>query len=246
MKRSLLMIALGLSASGFAQTPPFLFEEGHGDIGIGHTGSAWDMHIHSDDWGETEADEQIVVAPLSSLFTRSSSTSFDFIGIGAGQQFFRLRQNSTAGQPFLGISTEEFDGPSVSFTENDSRLARVSATMTDAWVSLDLVSVVAPSGGQFSLYSDDPDGNGPVVWMATSDGISSTDRFILNSDSHAHANWAFTAQGQYEITFRARYWDGAGFVSSPDTTYTFQAVPEPASMAAIGVGLVALARKRKK
>jgi surface-anchored protein len=119
--------------------------------------------------------------------------------------------------------------------------------MTDAWISLELVSVVAPSGGVFSLYSNDPgDSLGPVAWMSTIDGISSNDKFILPDDVHAHANWAFSKAGTYEVTFRGKFWDGSAFQSSPDTTYTFEAVPEPASMAALGLGALGLLKRRKK
>lgn len=244
MKRlALTFFAFGLVSGSFGQS---LFTEGHGDIGLGFVGGNWDMHIHSAQWGETEADEQIVVAPLSSLFTRSASSAFDFVGVAAGEQFYRLREQSIAGQPFLGISTEEFDGPVANYTETDPRLARLVNNMTSSWISMELVSVVAPSGGVFSLYNNDPDGNGPVVWMTSLDGVGATDKFILDDNVHAHANWGFSKAGTYEVTLRGKFWDGSAFQTSPDTTYTFQAVPEPTSMAALGLGVVGLLRRRAK
>jgi surface-anchored protein len=246
--KKLNLLLLGLLSTAVTVPAQVFYTEGHADIGIGHDGTNWDLHFHDDTGGtEYEPDDVVIVAGLNAVENRPNSSLFNFVGVGAGSPFYRLRQTNVAGRPFLGVGTEEFDAPAVAYNEADSRVSRSYSNTTGVWVTLELVDVVAPAGGHFSVYSNDPDGNGPVNWMSTFDGgITNTDKFILLDDGHEHTNYGFTVAGTYEVTVRAKFWDGAAFQTSPDATYTFQAVPEPASMAALGLGVVALAKRRKK
>lgn len=244
MKRTLTLLGFAvMSGSAMAQV---YYTSGHADIGIGHTGTNWDLHFHDDTGGnEYEPGDVVIVAPLSAQWNTPAS-NFGFTGVAGGQSIFRLRQTPLAGQPFLGIGTEEFFGPANTYTESDARLNRVFGTDSGKWVSLELVSVNGP--GVFSLWSNDPDGSGtPVVWMTSNDGVSTlSDRYYALPGAHDHVNWGFSQAGTYEVTVQGKFWNGTSFDTSAPTTYTFQAVPEPASMAAIGLGVIGLLRRRRK
>src|SRR5690606_15060961 len=94
---------------------------------------------------------------------------------------------------------------------------RVVATIPIEHMAFELVNFSGP--GDFSLYEY---GSTIKVWMDTADGINSasdadsggnpTDAFWAFPGTHAHANWAFTAPGRYELGIRTVGWqdDGSG------------------------------------
>jgi surface-anchored protein len=239
-------VILGLTLLATSAYSQIFYTEGHADIGIGHDGTNWDLHFHDETGGiEYEPEDVIVVVSQSSLWT-SPNSNFNFTGATTGQGVYRLRQTPFSGQPFIGMGTEEFDAPSQSYTDSDARLTRAYGNQTDEWVSLELLSVSGP--GEFSAWGNDPDGSGtPLVWMSTFDGgITGLDRYVTRPGVHDHVNLGFSKAGTYEVTFQARFWNGSNFDISAPATYNFTAVPEPGSMAALGLGIAAILRKRKQ
>ncbi|MEM6885337.1 MAG: TIGR03769 domain-containing protein, partial [Verrucomicrobiota bacterium] len=58
------------------------------------------------------------------------------------------------------------------------------------------------TAGQFSAFQYDLFGS-PIIWMASSDGIDSTDVFYLDENGHAHTNFGFSELGIYRVGLQA-------------------------------------------
>jgi surface-anchored protein len=113
-------------------------------------------------------------------------------------------------------------------------------------IRLELVAVSGP--GDFALWQD-VDGrpgfstrpNLIGMAMTSADGIDAASDFVeLPSGIHDHANWAFTAPGDYTITFRASGEMLTGEMLESVATYSFHVAPEPNALwlAAIGGAIV--------
>jgi hypothetical protein len=155
------------------------------------------------------SNEVLTYAAANSLFLRPTTANYDFLGVPVGSSVYRLPSSQAVGIPFMGMSGESVPtGTFARYQPADSRI-----TSVNAYMKIQLVGMRSSSGGHMSVYTI-ASGN-PRVWMATSDGISSTDAFYQTPGSHSHRNVAFSAPGTYEVdVFVSGYRDSNG-----NTTY---------------------------
>ncbi len=204
----------------------------HVDVGVAYdeTANEWELHVHD----ETN-DQEYFPATDARLFigygantTVPAGAQWSFLG-STGSETWILPGTPTAGLMLLGFGAEEID-PGIFVGDQ---------------FSLALKSVSGP--GTFAVFDLDAFNN-PLVLMNSADGFSVADIHILPALAHQDLNWAFSAPGDYTITFEA---SGVsvlnGATASGDVDYLFrvEAVPEPATGALAGVGALAVLLVRK-
>ncbi|RYG24015.1 PEP-CTERM sorting domain-containing protein [bacterium] len=79
------------------------------------------------------------------------------------------------------------------------------------------------------------DSNGSVFWSAPS--------LIVNGAGPSHSNYSPNIVSSTSITIE---WGSNWNIGIDNVSFAQQAVPEPATMAALGLGLAALARRRRR
>ncbi len=148
-----------------------------------------------------------------------SAPAFAFLG-EAGATFFALPQDGNPNLPFLGIGVDNV--PAGTFTGNQ--------------VNLRLVSISGP--GHFALYQVNAFGQ-PTLQMNSRDGIvPASDGVVLAPGAHEHQNWAFSAPGDYQLTFAAdavRQSSGQT-ITSESGTYRFRVLPPPKARLVLETG----------
>jgi surface-anchored protein len=221
-----------------------VFTDQHMDIGLGFLEGEWDLHVHDDiEDIEYAPDEALLHVGVEGRVTRSNSSAFAFVGVGPGEQYWLLPQGQKDGQIYLGIASETEGGEFASYRNSDPRVSG-----SGAFVTLTLKGVRGP--GNVSIWSFDSEGQ-PLVWWATSDGVTSTDSLFILEGSHNHYNYGFTAPGIYEIDVQASAYLGPGMTNltaSEVTTYFFGvAIPEPttALMLCTGGTILGLRHRRR-
>lgn len=224
------VLCLG-AGNALAATPTLA--TGHADIGIVYEEGGWNLHVHQEmedpAAGIEYAPGDVVLQVGAAARTVVPSTpGFQFLGPSLSPVYI-LPQVHQPGLLFLGLGTEEI--PDGLFSNNQ--------------LTLSLQNVSGP--GNFFLYTVDGFGV-PHVAMNSADGISTVDGVTLQTGSHGHYNFAFTAAGTYEIAFSASgvLADGGASVGSDAATYTFEVIPEPGTMFLCALGLGALAIRRLK
>lgn len=208
----------GLVLSGTrAQT---VLSAGHTDIGLAYEDGAWDLHVHSHE-SDTEyaPDEAILRLDLSSARPIPAGASYSFLG-AAGSTFYVLPQVQEPSLLFLGLAAEEI----------------APGDFTGDTLRMTLKSVSGP--GNFSLYLVDGFGVA-TAHMNSGNGIDdSTDFYNVTAGSHTDLNWAFSAPGSYTIGFEASGTHGVdGPVTSGIVNYSFEVVPEPSTLALLGLAV---------
>jgi len=152
---------------------------------------------------------------------RPSGSNWDFIGNSAGQTVYYLPQTgvdaNTLRVPFLGFGTEEL-------TPNQ-------------WGPLTWTATLLPGApGHFSLFS------GFTPSVLASSFTPALETFTTTAGQHDHANFAFTAQGIYNVEFTVSALHTTDGLKTNTGVFQFNitAVPEPSSMMLIA-GLCAIA-----
>ncbi|WP_165984959.1 choice-of-anchor M domain-containing protein [Streptomyces sp. YIM 98790] len=168
--------------NAYAATP---LSQGHVDvIAVEVSGGAFDVHVH-DETNEVEYDpaDVTLVALPGSAYTVPSSSCYGFLGTG-GSTVYRLPQIENTNLLWPGIAAEIEDG----VLQNDA-------------LTIELTSVSGP--GNVSIYTNS---FCPAFTrlVDSGNGISTADRFTLDSHEHLHANWAFTKAGAYTVGFTVR------------------------------------------
>jgi surface-anchored protein len=228
---------LGLAAlltTGLASQAQTLVGTGgeHVDVGAAYdeTANEWELHVHDED-----NDVEYFPATDARLFigygantTMPAGSQWSFIG-SAGSETWILPGTPTPGLMLLGFGAEEID----------------LGIFVDDQFNMALKGVSGP--GTFAVFDLDAFNN-PLVLMNSGDGINGADAHILPAGAHQDLNWAFSAPGDYTITFVASGVSRLnGATSSGDVNYLFhvQPVPEPGVMTLAGVGALAVLLVRK-
>lgn len=228
-----------------------LLTSGHVDIGANFEGGAWEFEVHDED-SNTAFDpaDVVLVVPLAARGPRPASSNFDFLGVPVGSDVWILPQTRDPSLLFLGIASEETDPADfAAWSPGDPRLPSGNFK----WLRWDLVAASTPLGGQFSVFNVRSFGD-PLLWMSTY-ANPNDNSFFQRLGGHSHTNFAFTAAGDYLLTFRvtAMLADGS-MTQSDEGTFRFrvlgstQVVPEPSSIALAlsGLGLLAGIRLRRR
>ncbi|WP_237236709.1 choice-of-anchor M domain-containing protein, partial [Rothia nasimurium] len=138
----------------------------------------------------------------------SMPAGFDFLG-AEGATIWLAPQTQAAGVLWPGWNTESI---------------RPGELVGDA-LTLELVNTKAPEGGSVEVFQSSPFGTQRV--FSSREKLPALQQPV---GSHVHANWAFTATGTYELTFRASATRADGTPVSTEQTYTFVVGQLPAEL----------------
>ncbi|WP_156753561.1 TIGR03773 family transporter-associated surface protein [Actinokineospora pegani] len=137
-----------------------------------------------------------------------SSPAYGFLGVPGGTPIHVVPQTSQPGVLWAGWNTEAVPR---------------GALAGDA---LDLTLRSARGPGRVEVYTSGTDG--PERVFSSHDTAVRTARVAV--PTHAHANWAFTAPGVYELEFQASATSASGApLASPPTRYTVAVGPRVAA-----------------
>lgn len=203
---------------------PVLFDE-HADVFAGSYSGSWQLKVQGEESGTLASHNALLFVDRPARGNRPAGSAFDFIGVAAGQHYWRLPQSQNpqllyAGANALGVANNAFG----SYVETDPR---VGVPFAAAWIKYTIVGVHGltpddPAPGHFSVWQSED--AGPKVWISSSQGgLTPQDALFVLPQSHLHYNWGFTARGIYGVQVVASAYLGPGktnpTVSAPFTFY---------------------------
>ena len=188
---------------------------GHVDMGPRFNNGKFELMLH-DDHGETPVwrslDEVIYRGSDQAILEVPNDPRYSFVGAPAGSKVYVIPQTETKGVIWPGWNTQD--------PQLVSKLNR--------GVNLTLEQVSGP--GTFSLYLENGNFSAPqVLWSSTK---NEPQKLWVEKNTHTHANWVFTAPGEYllKVTASAELSDGS---TVSDTRYLKFAVGDSASADAL-------------
>ena len=184
---------------------------GRVDMGPRFNNGKFELMLH-DDHGETPVwrslNEVIYRGSDKAILEVPNDPRYSFVGAPAGSKVYVIPQTETKGVIWPGWNTQD--------PQLVSKLNR--------GVNLTLEQVSGP--GTFSLYLENGNFSAPqVLWSSTK---SEPQKLWVEKNTHTHANWVFTAPGEYllKVTASAELSDGS---TVSDTRYLKFAVGDSAS-----------------
>ena len=184
---------------------------GHVDMGPRFNNGKFELMLH-DDHGESPVwrslDEVIYRGSDKAILEVPNDPRYSFVGAPAGSKVYVIPQTETKGVIWPGWNTQD--------PQLVSKLNR--------GVNLTLEQVSGP--GTFSLYLENGNFSAPqVLWSSTK---NEPQKLWVEKNTHTHANWVFTAPGEYllKVTASAELSDGS---TVSDTRYLKFAVGDSAS-----------------
>ena len=188
---------------------------GHVDMGPRFNNGKFELMLH-DDHGETPVwrslDEVIYRGSDQAILEVPNDPRYSFVGAPAGSKVYVIPQTETKGVIWPGWNTQD--------PQLVSKLNR--------GVNLTLEQVSGP--GTFSLYLENGNFSAPqVLWSSTK---NEPQKLWVEKNTHTHANWVFTAPGEYllKVTASAELSDGS---TLSDTRYLKFAVGDSANADAL-------------
>lgn len=177
-------LVMGFAVGRVANAGPYELEphvHAHGEYEIVEVSGTTEISIHE------AAGSQVLLPVVSAAqTTRFPGSQWDFIGVGAGANYWRLPKDQNISVLFLGLSTEE-----------------LTASDFASPITFTLLGVTGTSGspapGFFSAWNTGD--LGPVPLMSTAVGTTPNSLSVA-AGSHSHFNYGFTAPGLYNVEFK--------------------------------------------
>jgi surface-anchored protein len=228
------LVVSALALGGGHGRAEAIYTAGHADLGVGylpadkqfdphwhtHAGATVDGVVTTVD-GEYEPATMMAQTWAQRLTPSGGGGLAGLLGVPNGTRISVM--GSTTYQPNLGFGTEELD-PADWTTPITIRFNPLASTL--------------PSAAAFGLYTTNIGGTTVVDRLFSSFDTGATDfnnTLQLNPGDHAHYQWGFTQQGTYDLNFT---WTGTHVTDGPistSATFRVQAVPEPSTLALLGI-----------